>query len=76
MDHCNRRQNALTIPDATAPVVASILDEQVFCYMDLPKQVHTDQGAQLESQLMTELCQLWGVAKTTPLYAIHSPMAR
>ena len=26
--------------------------------------MHTDQGAQFESQLMSELCQLWNVAKT------------
>ena len=32
--------------------------------MGLPEQIHTDQGAQFESQLMTELCQLWGVDKT------------
>ena len=32
--------------------------------MGLPEQIHTDQGAQFESQLMTELCQLWEVDKT------------
>ena len=64
VDHFTRWQDALAIPDATAPVVAAILDERVFCYLGLPEQIHTDQGAQFESQLMTELCQLWGVAKT------------
>ena len=64
VDHFTRWQDALAIPDATAPVVAAALDERVFCYMGLPEQIHTDQGAQFESQLMTELCQLWGVDKT------------
>ena len=32
--------------------------------MGLPEQIHTGQGAQFESQLMTELCQLWSVNKT------------
>ena len=64
VDHFTRWQDALAIPDATAPVVAATLDERVFCYMGLPEQIHTDQGAQFESQLMTELCQLWGVDKT------------
>ena len=58
VDHFTRWQDALAIPDATAPVVAAVLDERVFCYMGLPEQIHTDQGAQFESQLMTELCQL------------------
>ena len=62
VDHFTRWQDALAIPDATAPVVAAILDERVFCYLGLPEQIHTDQGAQFESQLMTELCQLWGEA--------------
>ena len=64
VDHFTRWQDALAISDATATVVATALDERVFCYMGLPEQIHTDQGAQFESQLMTELCQLWGVKKT------------
>ena len=64
VDHFTRWQDALAIPDATAAVVATVLDERVFCYMGLPEQIHTDQGAQFESQLMTELCQLWGIDKT------------
>ena len=63
-DHFTRWNDALPLPDATAPVVASHLDERVFCYLGLPEQIHTDQGAQFESQLMAELCQLWKVNKT------------
>ena len=33
-------------------------------FMGLPEQIHIDQGALFESQLMTELCQLYGVDKT------------
>ena len=32
--------------------------------MELPEQIHTGQGAQFKSQLMTELCRLWSVDKT------------
>ena len=64
VDHFTQWQDALAIPDTAAPVVASVLDERVFCYMGLPEQIHMDQEAQFESQLMTELCQLWGVDKT------------
>ena len=64
MDHFTRWQDALALPDATAPVVAKTLDEKVFCYFGLPEQIHSDQGAQFESQLMAELCQLWNIEKT------------
>ena len=64
MDHFTRWQDAIALQDATAPVVAAALDERVFCYMGLPEQIHTDQGAQFKSQLMAELCQLWRVEKT------------
>ncbi|XP_067940454.1 uncharacterized protein [Watersipora subatra] len=51
-------QEALALPEATAPVVANALDEQDFCYLKLSMQIHTDQEAQFESQLMAELCPL------------------
>ena len=63
-DHFTRWQDALALPDATAPTVATALDERVFCYLGLPEQIHSDQGVQFESQLMQELCSLWGVEKT------------
>ena len=69
-DHFTRWQDAIALPDATAPVVATALDERVFCYLGLPEQIHTDQGAQFESLLMAELCQLWRVerTRTTPYH--------
>ena len=38
--------------------------------MGLPEQLHLDQGAQFESQLMAEFCQLWKTdnTKTTPYH--------
>ena len=57
-DHFTRWQDAIALPDATAPVVATARDERVFCYLGLPEQIHTDQGAQFESLLMAEFCQL------------------
>jgi hypothetical protein len=52
------------LPDATAPVVARALDDRVFSYFGLPEVIHTDQGAQFESDLMSSLCQLWKITKT------------
>ena len=65
-DHFTRWQDAIALPDATAPTVASTLDERVFCYLGLPEQIHTDQGAQFESKLMEDLCQIWGLKRLEP----------
>ena len=63
-DHFSRWQDAIPLPDATAPVVARTLDDRVFSYFGLPEVIHTDQGAQFESDLMQSLCRLWKVTKT------------
>ena len=69
-NHFSRWQDALPLPEATAPVVAMALDKRVFSYLGIPEQLHSDHGAQFESQLITKLCQLWRVdkTKTTPYH--------
>jgi len=69
-DHFTRWADALAIPDATALTVAQALDQNVFWYLGLPKQIHMDQGAQFQSQLMGDLCRIWGVNQswTTPYH--------
>jgi len=69
-DHFTRWADALAISDASAPTVARVLDQNVFCYFGLPEQLHSDQGAQFQSQLQSDLCHLWGVnqSRTTPYH--------
>ena len=43
-DHFSRWQDALALPDATAPTVVTHLEERVFCYFGLSEQIYTDQG--------------------------------
>lgn len=64
-------RDALPIPDGTAETVTKMLDERILCYLGLPGQIHSDQGAQFESELMDELCRFWSVEKsrTTPFHA-------
>ena len=59
-----RWQDAIAIPDATAPTVATVLEESVFCYFGLPEQIHSDLGRQFKSQSMAELCSFWRVSQT------------
>ena len=63
-DHFSRWQDALPLPDATAATVAEALDHRIFAYIGLPESIHSDQGSQFQSSLMTELCKLWNVEKS------------
>jgi len=60
-DHFTRWADSLAIPDTLAPTVARVLDQNVYCYLSLPEQIHLDQGTQFQSQLMSDRCCLWGV---------------
>jgi transposase InsO family protein len=72
-DHFTRWSDAIAIPDATASVVATVLDERIFCYLGVPETIHTDQGSQFESELFQECCRIWGAEKTRT--APYSPTA-
>ena len=63
-DHFSRWKDAIPLPDGTAETVARALDERIFAYFGLPERIHSDQGAQFESVMFQELCQLWGVQKS------------
>lgn len=63
-DQFSRWQDAIPLMDATSRTVAEKLNAQVFCYFGLQDKIHTDRGAQFQSELMMELYQLWKVEKT------------
>jgi len=69
-DHFVQWADVLASPDVSTPTVAKALDQQVFCYFGLLKQIHSDQGAQFQLQIMSDLCKIWGVKKSqkTPYY--------
>ena len=63
-DHFSRWQDALPLVDAKAETVANALDTRVFAYLGVPEILHSDRGRQFESDVLQELCDLWGVEKT------------
>ena len=63
-DHFTKWRDAVAIPDGTTTSIVNVLERQVFNYFGLPERLHTDRGAQFESQLMEELCAVWGIQKT------------
>ena len=61
---------AYPIRDQKAPTVARVLTEQWFYVYGLPERIHSDQGRNFESELMRQLCHLYGIQKsrTTPYH--------
>lgn len=69
-DHFTRMAQAFHCKDQSAKQVARILWDKYFCVFGFPERVHSDQGANFESQLISELLQVSGVHKshTTPYH--------
>jgi len=63
-DHFTRWYDAIPIPNGHADTVATALDERIFSYFGIPEVIHTDQGAQFESDLFTRCCEMWKCKKT------------
>ena len=63
-DYFTRWMEALPIPNQEAVTVAVQLVDEVFLRYSIPEQLHSDQGAQFESQLISEVCKLLHIHKT------------
>ena len=62
-DHFSKFAKAIPLPRHTAAIVAEELTTKWFNEYGEPMQIHTDQGAEFESQLMKELMNLLGIEK-------------
>ena len=63
-DYFSRWMEAFPIPNQEATTVAEKLVEEIFLRFSVPEQLHSDQGRQFESKLITEICQLLNIHKT------------
>ena len=56
--------------DQKAHTVARVLVERWFYQVGVPERLHSDQGRNFESELLRQLCQLYGISKsrTTPYH--------
>ncbi|KRZ77296.1 Transposon Tf2-11 polyprotein [Trichinella papuae] len=63
-DYFSKWPEAFALPNAEARTVATALVNGIFCRYGAPETLHSDQGRNLESELVKEVCQLFGVAKT------------
>jgi len=55
---------AYPLPDQEAATCITAVYNGMFSRFGLPRQLHSDQGRNFESQLVTELCNITGVYKT------------
>ena len=60
----SKRVVAAATPEQTAQTVAEVLLNQYITIFRVPRQIHTDQGQNFESELIKTLSQLLGVKKT------------
>ena len=63
-DHFSKWCEAFPTKDQKASTVANIFLHKVFSRFGPPTVLHSDQGANFESNLTHELCDLMGIAKT------------
>ena len=63
-DHFTKYSRAYALPDQKATTIAKVFVENWVHIFGHPLQVHTDQGANFESDVMHEVCRLYGIDKT------------
>ena len=63
-DYFSKWTDAWAMPDTETPTIVNILVCHVFCQWGLPLHIHSDRGAQFESQLFQNLCSVFGINKT------------
>ncbi|KRY28756.1 Retrovirus-related Pol polyprotein from transposon gypsy [Trichinella spiralis] len=72
---------SVLLPNAEARTVATALVNGVFCRYGAPETLHSDHSRNFESELVKEVCQLFGVTKTQatayhPHEGVHRPSGR
>lgn len=69
-DHFSKLSHAFPCKNQSAKQVARRLWNDYFCIYGFPKRIHSDQGANFESQLIKELLEMAGIQKshTTPYH--------
>ena len=63
-DYFTRWAEAYALPNQEATTVARKLVDEFVCRHGVPESLHSDQGANFESKLFTEMCKILGIHKT------------
>ena len=63
-DYFTKWKECFPMPNMEAVTVARILVNEIVSRFGVPEKIHSDQGAQFESNLFSELCKLLQIEKT------------
>ena len=63
-DYFTKWVEAFPMADQTAETIATILVDNIFARFGCPREFHSDQGTNFESQVMREVHRLFGIQKT------------
>ena len=63
-DYFTKWMEAYAIPNQEAPTIAQKLVDEFFCRFSLPEQLHSDQGRQFESAIISQICSILHIEKT------------
>lgn len=74
-DYFTKWMEVYALPDQEATTVAKKLVEEFFWHFSVPDQLHSDQGKQFESHLISSICELLQVKTlcTTPYHPVRWP---
>ena len=75
-DHFTRYTQAIPTRNMTAKTTAEVFFNNFAVHYGMPSLLHSDQGANFESRIMRELCQITGCKKsrTTPYHPMGNGM--
>ena len=62
-DYLTKWIEAFPVPDQTAETIAKLLVEKIVCVHGVPEQLLSDRGANFLSDLVLEVCSLFGIEK-------------
>jgi hypothetical protein len=74
MDYFSKWPEVYPIPNQEARTVANALVREFFCRFAIPKELHSDQGRNFESNLLKDVCAILGILKLGRPHTIPSQM--
>ena len=77
-DYFSKWPFAIPLPDQKAERIVKVLRDQVFTLFGPPHQLHSDQGRNFESYILSQLCKAFGVTKThtTPYHPMGDGLVK
>ena len=75
-DHYTKYALAVATKNQTAKTTAEAFYEHFITHYGIPTRIHSDQGANFESEIVKELCKITGMTKsrTTPYHPMGNPI--